>query len=734
MPYLIYAPHTTEIRTYELLPGINTIGRAYDNTIAINQRSVSRYHAVIKVSSSAIAIKDLQSSNFTFVNEEKINESQLKHGDSIRCGQVEFRFVERLKQEQKDEQIALQLAQNEFNSSRVFKQFPLEKKKFSLQELFSGTVVGSILRLRQKDVNETAVNKLKGLLEVSKKLSSPDKLDRVLEKIIALLFEIIHLDRAAILLVDESTGKLEKKAVKSRGSISTEGEFYSTKIINWAYKQGKVMATADASKDARFQDSESITGQQIGASLCIPLKPTEQIIGVLYIDNLDIGGMYSDDDVEFVSALANQAAIAIYNAQLYTKVKESQRRLSQFLEAMPVGVSVHDAAGDIYYVNQTAKNLLGIAPKIGKEKEEWLKNDTDQEDTIRLYPIEEIPINRSLQGETVKSDELEIYQTDRWQKNMVIPIELSSTPIKDENGNVEYAIAAFQDISKRKEAEKVLADYNRTLEQQVAQRTEELSQALEQLKATQKQLVESEKMAALGSLVTGLAHEINTPIGVGLMAASTLGDRTREISEIYQSGKIKRSQLEKFLHTASMSTKMVLDNLHRAAELIQCFKQVSVDQSSEERRKFKVKEYVQEVLLSLSPKLKHTKHQVKVIGDENLSLDSYPGALSQIITNLLINSLTHAYTEEDEGFILIKIEAQDDEIVFIFADDGKGIRLENLEKIFEPFFTTNRGDGNTGLGLHLVYNLVTQKLKGKIKCESESGVGTRFIITLPLEC
>jgi signal transduction histidine kinase len=177
---------------------------------------------------------------------------------------------------------------------------------------------------------------------------------------------------------------------------------------------------------------------------------------------------------------------------------------------------------------------------------------------------------------------------------------------------------------------------------------------------------------------------------------------------------------------------MILKNLQRAAELIQSFKQVAVDQSSEERRVFPVKAYLEEVLLSLHPKIKRTHHTVEIHAPDDLALDSYPGAFSQIVTNLVMNSLVHAYEADESGHLVFDLNQRDGYLIFEYADDGKGISKENLGKIFDPFFTTKRGQGGSGLGLHIIYNLVTQKLDGTIRCESAEGRGTRFLIEVPI--
>jgi signal transduction histidine kinase len=261
-------------------------------------------------------------------------------------------------------------------------------------------------------------------------------------------------------------------------------------------------------------------------------------------------------------------------------------------------------------------------------------------------------------------------------------------------------------------------------------RTQELSQALENLQITQKQLVEAEKMAALGNLVAGVAHEINTPVGTSITVASTLADETKAFLAKFNDGQMKRSTLSEYLEVALESSQLISNNLARAGELIQSFKQVAVDRTSLDKRTFPVKHYIEEVLITLTPQFKRSKHQIAVIGDESIVLNSYPGALAQIITNLVMNSLVHGYQSEDAGKMQFVVVKQADNIEITYSDDGCGIAEANLSKIFDPFFTTARHQGGSGLGLHLVYNLVVQQLQGTIEVESQVGVKTSFKITL----
>lgn len=261
----------------------------------------------------------------------------------------------------------------------------------------------------------------------------------------------------------------------------------------------------------------------------------------------------------------------------------------------------------------------------------------------------------------------------------------------------------------------------------------ELQNTLEKLKQAQAHIVETEKMAALGGLVAGVAHEINTPIGIGVTAISHLDQKTKEILELFNSGNVKKSDFESYLNVSSEATKIITTNLERASNLIKSFKQVAVDQSSEVKREFKVKEYLESVILSLAPELKKTKHNITVDCGENLAIDNYPGAFSQVATNLIMNSLIHAYEGGEAGNIKFVIAQQDDKLIIKYTDDGKGIPKEIIGEIFNPFFTTKRNRGGTGLGLNVVYNIITQTFKGDISCESEVGKGTTFTISFPIK-
>lgn len=288
-------------------------------------------------------------------------------------------------------------------------------------------------------------------------------------------------------------------------------------------------------------------------------------------------------------------------------------------------------------------------------------------------------------------------------------------------------------INEWKKAKEEITELNNGLELTVETRTKELKENINNLKVAQTKLVESEKMASLGGLVAGVAHEINTPVGISLTGITHFQHMTTELKKLYEENNLSQDEFEEYIKTSYEIADSVYKSLTRAAQQIRSFKQVAVDQSNEEIRNFNIKEYIEEILLSLHNLLKKTKHNINIHCDNNLNIDSYPGSFSQIITNFIMNSIIHGFKDIEEGTIDIYIKNVDNNIEIVYKDNGIGISKTNLKKIFDPFFTTNREGGGSGLGLNIVYNIITNGLGGNIKATSEINKGVKFLITFPIK-
>lgn len=295
-------------------------------------------------------------------------------------------------------------------------------------------------------------------------------------------------------------------------------------------------------------------------------------------------------------------------------------------------------------------------------------------------------------------------------------------------------------IEKQANAEQQILKLNHELEDKVSQRTDalkdsnqELLSTLEKLHQFQGQLVESEKMASLGDMVAGVAHEVNTPIGLGVTASSLLSDRLNEVHTAFNDKTLKASQLRRFLTESEENLAIVTRNLHRAADLISSFKQVAVNQSNEADSAFIVMQLIDEVILSLGPQLKQKKVNFQIECSENLAVISKPGPINQILINLIVNSIIHGFADSDGGTVTINVMYLSGQLHINYQDDGKGVEPSIKTKIFDPFITTRRGEGGSGLGLHLVYNLVTQALGGHIQFDIEPTQGVQFEIAFPAQ-
>jgi signal transduction histidine kinase len=300
-------------------------------------------------------------------------------------------------------------------------------------------------------------------------------------------------------------------------------------------------------------------------------------------------------------------------------------------------------------------------------------------------------------------------------------LPIQGTQARDEIGEMARAVAVFREnaIAKRKAEDELRASKDRA------------EKALEDLREAQQNLIAAEKLAALGGLVAGVAHEVNNPIGISLTVASSFARRCDEFAKEVGSGPLRRSRLDEFLEGGRDAANQLVSNLQRAGELVQSFKQVAVDRSHADRRPFDLRESTDQIVASLRPVLKKSQITLTVDVPPGINMDSYPGSYGQVLTNLFLNSVVHAFPDGRAGSVLVEARQVRDDVDIFVSDDGVGMSEEIQRRAFDPFFTTRRGEGGTGLGLHIIFNLVTQQLGGRLAFESRLGWGTRFRITLP---
>jgi len=297
-----------------------------------------------------------------------------------------------------------------------------------------------------------------------------------------------------------------------------------------------------------------------------------------------------------------------------------------------------------------------------------------------------------------------------------------------------YKIRVRQLKNREKELEKTVEEKTKDLKKAnitLGEQKKEVLQTLDELRMTKDKLVESEKIASLAHLVAGIAHEINTPVGIGVSLSSNIRKRTKVLADLYMKNRMRMEDFEEYLNNMNESGGLILRNLERAGELIGSFKQVSVDEISDQKRLFKLKNYISDVILSLGHRFKNRSVEIDLKCDEELEIDSFPGIYAQILTNLILNSEIHGFRGGEGGNIKINVEKKSGHIIFVYRDNGAGMVPDVLKRVFDPFFTSDLSSGS-GLGMYIVYNLVTSKLGGTIECESEEGRGVTFYMDIPI--
>ena len=393
-------------------------------------------------------------------------------------------------------------------------------------------------------------------------------------------------------------------------------------------------------------------------------------------------------------------------------IAEGRRLLQLVIDTVPAVINVKDKQLHYVLMNRYMAGIFGI------EAHEAIGRTTS--DLMSRYGAQKTDENDRRVLATGK--ELGFYEEEyRDSSGNLRHWLVNKLPLLDADGHVESIVTVALDIGERKRGE---------LEMREAKDAAEA--ALRNLRETQNSLIEAEKLAALGRLVAGVAHEVNNPVGISLTVASSLERKTALFAAEVARGDLRRSSLTDFLGAARDASGQLVANLNRAAELITSFKQVAADRNYSDQREFDLGDLTEQVVLSLRPGLRKHRLTLSVDCEPNLAMNSYPGPYGQVLTNLFLNSVAHAFPDGRAGTVDIKVRAAGpDYVEIIFADDGCGMSLDVRRRAFDPFFTTRRDQGGTGLGLHIVYSIVTNRLGGRLELDSEPGRGTRVHIVLP---
>lgn len=453
-----------------------------------------------------------------------------------------------------------------------------------------------------------------------------------------------------------------------------------------------------------------------------------------YITHCRVSGSKFETDNETYLLLSSrnidqEISAEAARVKVESLLRENEQKYSTLFQLSPIPLGLVDASTDcIIEVNDV-----------------WLKEFSYQREDVLgrttkemgfLTDLAEREKFNSVMSRDKKIDQLELRMTDHAGGEMIFLLSARLINMLDKS----MCIFSLLNVTRQVQIEQEIREMTTQLEERVRLRTlnlqqanSELAAAMDSLKHTQDELVRSEKMAALGSLVAGVAHELNTPIGNSVTVASTLQDKTNELLRDVKAGILKRSALDRYLENAATGTALLMRTLGMARELIRSFKQVAVDQSSSHRRQFDLQLALEELIITLTPMYKKTPYTLVTELAPGINMDSYPGPLGQIITNFMTNALSHAFEHCESGEMRLSTRLlEDDKVQIVFADNGAGMSEQVQKRVFDPFFTTKLGQGGSGLGMNIAYNLVTGVLGGEIRLQSKLGEGTSFYLTIPL--
>ena len=552
------------------------------------------------------------------------------------------------------------------------------------------------------------------VMKASEAISGEIVLDKLLSRLMKILIENVGAQKGYLIL--ETQGKL---LIEAEGVMNDERitvlqsepvqncQEIAENIINYVARTKGNVVLNDATHEGNFTNDSYIKARQPKSILCAALMNQGQLSAIVYLENNLTAQAFTPDRLEVLQLLSGQAAIALTNAKLYTEVKERESRLTQFINAMPIAVTVHDTAGQITYANQTAHQLTAI-PTIAEANTEKLA-ETYQlylAGTNQLYPTAQMPIVRSLAGETVKVDDMELHRPDK-----IVSLEVSSTPIVDETGKINYAIATFADITDHKQAEKLLADYNRTLEQQVSDRTLELQREIIERKRAEDAAQAANQ--AKSTFLANMSHELRTPLNA-ILGFSQLMNRSSNLLPEQQEN----------LGIITRSGEHLLALINQVLDL----SKIEAGRATINPTNFDLYRLLNdlEYMFQLQVQSKGLQLVFERMPDVPQYVQTDDIKLRQVLINLLANAVK--FTSKGGICVRIKTKREPGTIDFEIEDTGAGIDADELENLFEAFVQTKTGQQSqqgTGLGLTIARSFV-QLMGGEMSVNSAARRGTIF--------
>ncbi|QJQ06489.1 GAF domain-containing protein [Undibacterium piscinae] len=504
-------------------------------------------------------------------------------------------------------------------------------------------------------------------------------------------------------------------------------------------------------------------------------------LGAIVIQSYQAQHMYSEEDQALFALIANHVCVALQTLQGIDRLERAVRERTELLEhevaerrhaealqralyeIAELSTSVAEVSVLYAQIHQSIAKLLVvrnflIARFHPESNEISIQYFVDEKDSVP--ETKKFPMGVGLSSYVIKTRQAQLIDQARLQhltgngeiQQTLGNLEMSSwmgapmlaheqiygaIVIQSYDPQVIYTEAdlnllAFVANHVATSIAKFDADYSlRIAKNDLEQQNSALNQTMQDLQQAQSELVRQEKMASLGGLVAGIAHEINTPLGICVTATSHLAEELKLIRQELTDKTLNEQSLLDFLDVLEQALRILESNTQRAATLVRSFKQVAVDQSSDELREFDLRNYLDEILQSLQPKFKGKRIEITLDCAAGITVKTYPGALSQIMTNMLMNSLLHGFENNQPGKIHISALLQQTQIILHYADDGAGMDSASLEKLFDPFYTTKRGQGGSGLGAHIIYNLITGALSGSIRVRSEPGHGLSYNLSFP---